>query len=156
MSPANQHHEELNAVGKLTRLFLDSKITPLLMVAAAIFGIMAVLFTARMYNPEIAVPAANVMVSFPGANSQEVQNQVVKPLEALMAALPGVDHTYGYAVDDVGVVTVQFKVGEDEEKSLVKLYNQINRNIDRLPPGVSQPLVKSIGINDAPVVTITL
>ncbi|HET7649598.1 MAG TPA: efflux RND transporter permease subunit, partial [Gammaproteobacteria bacterium] len=122
----------------------------------AIFGIMAVLFTARMYNPEIAVPAANVMVSFPGANSQEVQNQVVKPLEALMAALPGVDHTYGYAVDDMGVVTVQFKVGEDEEKSLVKLYNQINRNIDRLPPGVSQPLVKSIGINDAPVVTITL
>ncbi|HEV2321793.1 MAG TPA: efflux RND transporter permease subunit, partial [Gammaproteobacteria bacterium] len=148
--------ERLNAVGRLTRLFLASKITALLMVAAAIFGLMAVAFTSRMYNPEISVPAANVMVSFEGATTEEVENQVVKPLEALLAALPGVDHTYGYATDDEGVVTVQFKVGQDEEKSLVKLYNQISRNLDRLPPGVSQPLIKSIGINDAPVVTITL
>ena len=150
------HVERLNAVGRLTRLFLTSKITALLMLAAAIFGLMAVAFTPRMYNPEITVPAANVMVSFQGASSAEVQNQVVKPLEALLSALPGVDHTYGYAIDDQGMVTVQFKVGEDEEKSLFKLYNQIQRNLDRLPPGVSQPLVKSIGINDAPIVTITL
>lgn len=148
--------DRLNAVGRVTRLFLRSKITALLMLAAAIFGAMAVAFTPRMYNPEITVPAANVLVRFEGATAGEVQNQVVKPLEALMAALPGVDHTYGYAADDLGVVTVQFKVGEDEEKSLVKLYNQINRNLDRMPPGVSQPLVKSIGINDAPIVTITL
>ena len=146
----------LGAVGRLTRLFLTSKVTALLMVAAAVFGLMAVLLTPRMYNPEISVPAANVMVAFQGATAAEVRNQVVKPLEALLAALPGVDHTYGYAADDRGVVTVQFKVGEDEEKSLVKLYNQINRNLDRLPPGVSQPLVKSIGINDAPIVTVTL
>ena len=148
--------ERLNAVGRLTRLFLTSKITALLMLGAAIFGLMAVAFTARMYNPEIVVPAANVTVTFPGASAPEVQNQVVKPLEALMAALPGVDHTYGYAADDVGVVTVQFKVGEDEEKSLFRLYNQIQRNLDRMPPGVGQPLIKSIGINDAPIVTVTL
>ena len=148
--------DRLNAVGRLTRLFLTSKITVLLMLGAAIFGLMAVAFTPRMYNPEITVPAANVMVAFQGASAAEVREQVVKPLEALLAALPGVDHTYGYAADDLGVVTVQFKVGQDEEKSLVKLYNQINRNLDRLPPGVSQPLIKSIGINDAPIVTITL
>ncbi|HSN17333.1 MAG TPA: efflux RND transporter permease subunit, partial [Gammaproteobacteria bacterium] len=148
--------EKLNVVGRITRLFLGSKITALLMLAAAIFGLMAVALTPRMYNPEISVPAANVLVSFRGASAAEVHNQVVKPLEALLAALPGVDHTYGYAGDDEGVVTVQFKVGEDEEKSLVKLYNQINRNLDRLPPGVSPPLVKSIGINDAPIMTITL
>ncbi|MGE5624041.1 MAG: efflux RND transporter permease subunit [Bacillota bacterium] len=155
MKPAHEA-EKLNAVGRLTRLFIDSKITVLLMLGAALFGLMAVASTARMYNPEISVPAANVLVSFQGATAPEVQNQVVKPLEALLAALPGVDHTYGYAADDLGVVTVQFKVGEDEEKSLVKLYNQINRNLDRLPPGVSPPLVKSIGINDAPIVTVTL
>jgi len=148
--------DRLNVVGRLTRLFLTSKITALLMLAAAIFGLLAVALTPRMYNPEIAVPAANILVRFEGASAAEVQDQVVKPLEALMAALPGVDHTYGYAADDLGVVTVQFRVGEDEEKSLVKLYNQINRNVDRMPPGVSQPLVKSIGINDAPIVTITL
>ena len=129
---------------------------PLALFPGALFGALAVAFTPRMYNPEITVPAANVIVAFPGASAEQVENLVVKPLEALMAALPGVDHTYGYAADDVGVVTVQFEVGQDEQRSLVKLYNQIARNIDRLPPGVSQPLVKSIGINDAPVVTITL
>ncbi len=148
--------ESLNPVGRLTRAFYASKITALLMVGAGLFGVLAVLVTARMYNPEISVPAANVIVAFPGASAPEVENQVVKPLEALMAAIPGVDHTYGYAADDMGVVTVRFQVGQDEQRSLVKLYNEIARNIDRLPPGVSQPLVKSIGINDAPVVTITL
>src|SRR5579863_8293392 len=151
-----RRHESLNAVGRFTRLFLTSKITALLMLGVALFGLMAVAFTPRMYNPEIVVPAANVSVAFPGATAPEVENQVVKPLEALMAALPGVDHTYGYATDDLGIVTVQFKVGEDEEKSLFKLYNQIQRNLDRMPPGVEPPLVKSIGINDAPIVTITL
>ena len=80
MNPLAGRDQKLNAVGRLTRLFLTSKVTALLMVAAAIFGLMAVLFTARMYNPEIAVPAANVMVSFPGASAGEVQNQVVRQI----------------------------------------------------------------------------
>jgi multidrug efflux pump subunit AcrB len=156
VSPRAARLEPLNIVGRLTRAFFTSKITALLMVGAGLFGVLAVLLTARMYNPEISVPAANVIVAFAGASAPEVENQVVKPLEALMAAIPGVDHTYGYAADDMGVVTVRFDVGQDEQRSLVKLYNQISRNIDRLPPGVSEPLVKSIGINDAPVVTVTL
>lgn len=146
----------LNAVGKLTRRFLGSRITVLLMIAAALFGIMAILFTPRMYNPEISVPAANVIVRFPGASAQEVHNQVIRPLENLMAAIQGVDHTYGYAVDDMGVVSVQFKVGEDPQRSLVKVYDQISRNLDRIPPGVSQPLIQSTSINDVPIVTLAL
>ncbi len=147
---------QLNAVGKLTQKFLPSKITVLLMIAAAVFGVMAILFTPRMYNPEISVPAANVIVRFPGASAQEVHNQVIRPLENLMAAIKGVDHTYGYAVNDMGVVTVQFKVGEDPQRSLVKVYDQISRNLDRIPPGVSQPLIQSTSINDVPIVTLTL
>ena len=146
----------LNIVGRTTRLFLRSKITVLLMVAAALFGVMAILMTPRMYNPEISVPAANVIVRFPGASAQEVHNQVVRPLESLMAAIRGVDHTYGYAVNDLGVVTVRFKVGQDEQRSLVKLYDQIQRNLDRIPPGVSQPLIQSTSINDVPILTVTL
>ena len=146
----------LGAVGRVTRVLLRSKITLLLMLAAALFGALAVAFTPRMYNPEITVPAANVIVAFPGAGAEQVENLVVKPLEALMAALPGVDHTYGYAADDVGVVTVQFEVGQDEQRSLVKLYNQVQRNLDRIPPGVGQPLIKSTGINDVPILTLTL
>ncbi len=146
----------LNTVGRLTHLFLRSKITVLAMVAAALFGVMAILFTPRMYNPEISVPAANVIVRFPGASAQEVHNQVIRPLESLMAAIRGVDHTYGYAVDDMGVVTVRFKVGQDEQRSLVKVYDQIFRNLDRIPPGVSQPLIQSTSINDVPILTLTL
>ncbi len=146
----------LNGVGRLTRRFLRSKITVLLMLAAALFGVMAILFTPRMYNPEISVPAANVIVRFPGASAQEVHNQVVRPLENLMAAIRGVDHTYGYAVNDLGVVTVRFKVGQNEQSSLVKVYDQIFRNLNRIPPGVSQPLIQSTSINDVPILTLTL
>jgi len=153
---ANARLPKLNAVGRTTRLFLRSKITVLLMVAAALFGVMAILATPRMYNPEISVPAANVIVRFPGASAPEVHNQVVRPLESLMAAIRGVDHTYGYAVNDLGVVTVRFKVGQDEQRSLVKLYDQIQRNLDRIPPGVSQPLIQSTSINDVPILTLTL
>ena len=146
----------LNAVGRLTRRFLRSKITVLLMLAAALLGIMAILFTPRMYNPEISVPAANVVVRFPGASAQEVHNQVIRPLENLMASIRGVDHTYGYAVNDLGVVTVRFKVGQNEQNSLVKVYDQIFRNLNRIPPGISQPLIQSTSINDVPILTLTL
>jgi multidrug efflux pump subunit AcrB len=148
--------DKLNIAGKLAKSFLESKITLLIMIAISIFGIMAISQTPRMYNPEIVVPSAAIIIQRPGFNAQEMNNQVVKPLEAIVAAISGVDHTYGYAQDNIGMVTVQFYVGQDEEKSLLKLYNQIMRNMDRMPPGTLQPLVKSISINDVPIETITL
>ncbi|HYW92810.1 MAG TPA: efflux RND transporter permease subunit [Gammaproteobacteria bacterium] len=158
----NSHHSrrlrelKLNPVGRVTRLFIGSKITVLLMLAAALLGVMALLFTPRTYNPQISVPVANVIVRFPGASAKEVENQVIRPLESLMASIQGVDHTYGYASSDMGVVTVRFKVGQNQEQSLVKLYNQIARNMNRIPPGVSQPLVQSISIHDVPILTVSL
>ncbi len=150
------HALRLNLVGRTTRLFIGSKITVLLMIAAALLGVMALLFTPRTYNPQISVPVANVIVRFPGASSREVENQVIRPLESLMGSIQGVDHTYGYATSDMGVVTVRFKVGQNQEQSLVKLYNQIARNMNRIPPGVSQPLVQSVSINDVPILTVSL
>ena len=102
------------------------------------------------------MPAANVIVRFPGASAQEVHNQVIRPLENLMAAIQGVDHTYGYAVNDMGVVTVQFKVGEDPQRSLVKVYNQVNSNLNRIPPGTSPPLIQLLSLYDVPILTLTL
>ncbi|HER20173.1 MAG TPA: efflux RND transporter permease subunit, partial [Chromatiales bacterium] len=136
--------------------FLYSKITALIMIAITLFGVMAVLITPRLYNPEIVVPGAQVFVQRPGNSADQIHDQVVKPLEALMAGLKGVEHTYGVAMDDVGIVTVQFEVGRDEESSLLLLYNELSRNIDRLPPNTSQPLVKSIGITDVPIMGVTL
>ncbi len=146
----------LNLAGRLAQGFYRSKITVLIMLAIALFGTLAVLVTPRLYNPEIVVPAAEIFVMRPGSDSQETHNLVVRPLEALMASLPGVHHTYGYAMNDMGIVTVEFQVGANEEKSLLEVYNQLSRNIDRMPPGTRQPLVKSIGINDVPIVTVTL
>ncbi|BCB25382.1 multidrug transporter AcrB [Sulfurimicrobium lacus] len=151
-------HEEtpLNSAGKIARLFLESKITAMLMLAVTLAGIMALFVTAREYNPQIVVPAANIIVAKPGASAEEIHNLVVKPLEAVMNAQSGVKHTFGYAVADYGVVTVQFDVGEDQEKSLVKLYNQLMQNMDRMPAGAMQPMVKPINVDDVPIMTLTL
>ncbi|MEJ2479680.1 MAG: efflux RND transporter permease subunit [Acidihalobacter sp.] len=153
---AEDNATPLNLAGRLAKGFLSSKITALIMLALTLFGALAISVTPRLYNPEIVVPAASIFVMRPGNTPEEIQNTVVKPLESLMAGLKGVEHTYGYAVNDMGVVTVQFQVGANEEQSLLLLYNQLMRNMDRLPAGTMQPLVKSIGINDVPVLGVTL
>lgn len=148
--------EPLNIAGKLARMFLHSKITLLIIIALFLTGLLALVVTPREYNPKIVVPAANIIVAKPGASPDEVRRLIVRPLGAIMNAMSGVDHTYGYATQDMGLVTVQFKVGEDQEDSLVKLYNQLMQNMDRLPPGTLQPLVKPINVDDVPILTIAL
>jgi len=146
----------LNIAGKLAGVFIESKITAMIMLAVALAGVMALFVTPREYNPQIVVPAANIIVAKPGASSEEIHNLVVRPLEAIMNAQSGVDHTFGYAAPDFGLVTVQFKVGQDQERSLVKLYNQLMQNMDRMPPGAMQPIVKPINVDDVPIMTLTL
>jgi multidrug efflux pump subunit AcrB len=146
----------LNSAGKLARLFLHSKLTPLMIVAITVFGALAILLTPRTYNPDIVVPVVNISVARPGSNSQEMLNQVVRPLEALVGSLPGVEHTYGVARNDGAIVTVRFEVGEDEQRSLVKVYNQVNGNLDRIPPGTEMPLIQSVSLYDVPILTLTL
>jgi multidrug efflux pump subunit AcrB len=152
----SQHATPLNSAGKLARMFLESKITAMLMLAVTLAGLLALFVTAREYNPQIVVPAANIIVAKPGANAEEIQNLIVKPLEALMNAQSGVKHTFGFATADFGVVTVQFDVGENQEASLVKLYNQLMQNMDRIPAGAMPPLVKPINVDDVPIMTLTL
>ena len=113
-------------------------------------GLMAFWLTPREENPQIVVPAANIIVAKPGASPEEVEQLIVKPLEAILQGMSGIDHTYGVAAASVGVVSVQFEVGEDKEDSLVKLYDRIMSNLDRMPPGTRQPLVKPVDVDDVP------
>jgi multidrug efflux pump subunit AcrB len=146
----------MNIAGRLAGAFLESKTTPLMILFLFMIGALALIMTPREYNPQIVVPAANIIVAKPGASAEEVHNLIVKPLETIMNAQSGVDHTFGYATNDYGVVTVQFEVGQDQEDSLVKLYNQLMQNMDRIPPGAMQPVVRPINVDDVPILTLTL
>jgi multidrug efflux pump subunit AcrB len=147
---------EQNIAGRIANYFVDSKLTILIVLVAILAGGMAVLSTPREENPQIVVPAANIIVSKPGASPEEVQQLIVKPLEAILQGLKGVEHTYGMAMDSMGVVSVQFAVGQNKEDSLVKLYDRIMSNIDRMPPGTRQPLIKPVDVDDVPILTISL
>ncbi len=92
----------------------------------------------------------------PGASPQEIQQLIIKPLEAILQGLPGMDHTYGSAMNSMAVVSVQFDVGENMEDSLVRLYDRIMSNIDRMPPGTLQPLIKPADVDEVPIVVISL
>lgn len=148
--------DSLNIAGRVARYFIDSKLTILIALVALLAGVLAVLVTPREENPRIVVPAANVIVSKPGASPAEVEQLIVKPLEAILQGLKGVEHTYGTAMDSLGVVSVQFYVGEDKEDALVRLYDRIMSNLDRIPPGTRQPLVKPVDVDDVPILTISL
>ena len=147
---------KLNIAGRVAHAFLHSKLTPLIVLAVSLLGVLAMFLTPRTYNPDIVVPVVNISVARPGSNAQEMLDQVVRPLEALLASIEGVDHTYGVAQDDAAIVTTRFKVGQEEERSLVKVYNQVNSNLDRIPPGAAQPLVQLLSLYDVPILTLTL
>lgn len=152
----NSSQDELNIAGKLAKVFIHSKITMMIMIAITLAGMMAYLVTPREYNPQIIVPAANIIVPKGGATPEEVSNMAVKPLEAIMNALPGVDHTFGFAANDFGVVTVQFEVGENQVDSLVKVYNQLMQNMDKMPPDTQQPIIRPINVDDVPIMTLAV
>jgi multidrug efflux pump subunit AcrB len=147
---------KLNVSGKITQYFINSQLTVLLMAATAVLGLFALWFTPREENPQITVPAANVMVMMPGASAGEVEELVSKPLQAKLWEIPGVEDVYSVSMNSLSVVTVKFYVGQDKERSLVKLYDKLMSNMDFAPPGASQPLVKPIDVDDVPIVAITL
>ncbi|WP_061959359.1 efflux RND transporter permease subunit [Cupriavidus pauculus] len=146
----------LNSAGRLADLFVTSKLTVLFMVACTLLGLLAVMLTPREENPQIVVPGAEVRVLLPGASAEEVEELVIRPLEGIVKQIPGVDHTYATAMNSMGALMVQFKVGEDKEKSLVKLYDRILGQRDLLPLDVGNPLIRSVDVDDVPIVTVTL
>ncbi|MDX1331564.1 MAG: efflux RND transporter permease subunit [Robiginitalea sp.] len=142
--------------GKIAKAFIDSKLTVLLMIIFMVVGVYSSFLIPREEEPQIDVPMADIFVRYPGASPQEVESRVVKPLEKLVFNIPGVEYVYTTSMQDQAMVIVQFYVGEDIERSFVKLYNEINKHMDIMPQGVSFPLVKTRAIDDVPMLALTL
>ena len=142
--------------GKIAKGFINSKLTVLLMVVFMVIGVYSSFLIPREEEPQIDVPMADIFVGYPGASPTEVESRVIKPLEKLFSNIKGVEYVYSTSMKEQGMVIVQFYVGEDIERSLVKLYNEINRHMDIMPQGVTMPLVKTRAIDDVPMLGLTL
>jgi multidrug efflux pump subunit AcrB len=143
-------------IARIVELFITSKLSILFIIFAMAMGAAAVLMTPREEEPQIVVPLADVYINAPGASAEEVEKLVATPLERLLWQIDGVEYVYSVSRRDMAIVTVRFYVGEDRERSLVKLYNKISMNMDQAPPLVKNWLIRPVEIDDVPIVNLTL
>jgi multidrug efflux pump subunit AcrB len=142
--------------GRIARAFLHSKLTPLVTLASLAVGVLAVVATPREEEPQISVPMIDVIVALPGASPSETENLLARPIEQHMWELPGVDYVYGVGGDGYAMVTVRFRVGENQEESVSKVHARLAAAMDEAPAGALPPLVKPHSIDDVPILTLTL
>ncbi len=149
---------DLGLSGRVARYFLDNQLTPLIALAALLLGVFAVLVTPREEEPQIDVTMANVIVPFPGADAEQVESLVATPMEQVLGEIEEVEHIYSVSRPGVAILTVQFRVGVTRQSAIVRLYNAVYSNRDWRPAnlGVLEPLIKPKGIDDVPIVTLTL
>ncbi len=142
--------------GTIAHAFIQSKLTPLLIAAFLVIGLYSAYLTPSEEEPQISVPMVDIFVQYLGANPTEVESRVTKPLEKMISNINGVEYVYSTSMAGMSMLIVRYYVGEDVEKSLVKLYNEIQKNMDRMPQGTSMPLIKSKSIDDVPMMALTL
>ena len=155
-APTPEPTHRLRAAGLIARTFIQSKLTPLAIVAALLLGVFAILETPREEEPQIVVPMLDVFVQMPGASAQEVTERVTVPMENLLRELPGVEYIYSISHPGLSMVVVRFYVGTKEEDAIVKTYNKLYSHLDRIPPGVSPPIIKVRSIDNVPILALTL
>ncbi len=141
--------------GRIARTFIDSKLTLLIVIASLLLGVFAVVMLPREEEPQIKVPMVDVLVTMPGSGAKEVEERVTRPMEKLLWEIPGVEYIYSTSSEGQSLVIVRFKVGEDMDSSLVKLNQKLQSNYDKIPHGVSQPLIKAWSIDDVPILCLT-
>ncbi|MGE4347433.1 MAG: efflux RND transporter permease subunit [Flavobacteriaceae bacterium] len=142
--------------GKIAAMFMNSKLSILLMIGLMIIGVYSSSLIPREEEPQINVPMADIMVGYPGATPAEVESRVLEPLEKIISNIKGVEHLHSTAMNGQAMIIVQFYVGEDVERSYVKLYDELIKNQHIFPPGVYQPMVKTRSIDDVPMLALTL
>ena len=148
--------DALGPAGKLAQVFINSKLTPLVIVASILIGVGAVALLPREEEPQIVVPMIDVFVQMPGASAKEVEERVTKPMEKLLWEVPGVEYIYSTSASGYSMAVVRFYVGQNEEASIVRLNQKMSANFDLIPAGASPPLIKPRSIDDVPVLALTL
>ncbi|MEY3371762.1 MAG: hypothetical protein RLZZ537_230 [Pseudomonadota bacterium] len=151
-------HDHLGISGRLAARFQNNPLTPILAILGLLLGMVAVLITPQEEEPQIDVTMANVFVPFPGADARQVEQLVSFPLEKKLSEIEGIKHVYSISRPGMAILTVEYTVGVERQPAIVRLYNQIYSNQDWMPAGVGigQPLVKPKGIDDVPVMALTL
>ncbi len=153
--PSSQDQIRLGPAGRIARAFIDSKLTPLVVIASVLLGLVAVVLLPREEEPQIRVPMVDVLVAMPGFSAKEVEERATRPMEKLLWEIPGVEYIYSTSRRGESLVIVRFNVGEDVDRSIVKLNQKLQQNFDRIPHGVSTPLVKIRSIDDVPILALT-
>ncbi len=154
--PVQPEAHSLGIAGRTARLFITSPVTPMILIVSLLVGLVGLFFTPRQEDPQISVPMIDVFVQYAGASTEQVSSLVTEPLERLLQEIPGVEHTYTATERGKAMVTVRFEVGEDMGDSIVKVRDKVLSNMEKIPPNVMQPLIKPVGVDDVPVVTLTL
>ncbi|NPV48898.1 MAG: efflux RND transporter permease subunit, partial [Armatimonadetes bacterium] len=149
-------NEGFGFAGRLAHAFINSKLTPLIIITSLLAGIFATVILPREEEPQIIVPMIDVIVQAPGMTPREVEERVTRPMEKLLWEIPGVEYIYTTSSPGMSLAVVRYKVGSDETASILKTYNKMYANFDRIPPGVSQPLIKPRWIDDVAVLGLTL
>jgi multidrug efflux pump subunit AcrB len=148
--------QDLGIAGNLARTFLNSKLTPLIVVASLAIGVFAVAVIPREEEPQILVPMLDITTAMPGASPAEVEERVTLPIETLVHQISGVEYVYSTSSPGQSLVIVRFLVGTPQEDALIKVYSKLYSNFDRIPAGISQPIIKARSIDDVPILALTL
>ena len=146
----------MKIAGAIAGQFINSKLTPLFILFSLLLGGFAILRTPREEEPQIVVPMLDVFVSMPGASAAEVEQRASIPMERLLREVPGVEYVYSISRPGMSMLVVRFLVGTKEEDAIIKAYNKLYSNFDRIPAGVSQPIIKVRSIDDVPIFAVTL
>ena len=143
-------------LSNIVKLFLTSQLSIMLIIIALVLGIMSIYITPREEEPQIVVPMADIFVQAPGASPEEIEKLVAEPLERILWEIDGVEYVYSFSTKEKAMVTVRFFVGEDLGDSIVKLHNKIQMSLDRVPPIVTDWLIKPVEIDDVPILNLAL
>ncbi|MGB7973517.1 MAG: efflux RND transporter permease subunit [Roseiarcus sp.] len=147
---------KLGLSGLLTRAFINSPLTPLLLLAAIVAGALALASLPREEEPQISVPMVDIIVQANGYKADQAVELVTRPLEDIVKGIDGVEHVYSQTGDDLVVVTARFLVGTDQDSAITRVHEKIRAHIGELPKGIPEPLIVGRGINDVAIVDLTL